>query len=170
MEAELAKEVITGLKDARVQFVVGLPDSTLLGVFRAAAADQELRFVPVTNEAEGVSVAAGIWASGKRSVLMMENSGLRAACEALSRLGLVNGVPVPMLMGYRGDLGERFNWGINHGVTMEPLLQAMRIPYRIINRREEIRPVVKATVIHATSSQYHAAVVFRAPLISGVSA
>ena len=52
----------------------------------------------MTNEAEGASVAAGTWITGGRSVLVMENSGLRAACEALARLGLVNGVPVTMLM------------------------------------------------------------------------
>lgn len=61
----------------------------------------------MTNEGEGASIAAGAWIAGGRSVLVMENSGLRAACEALARLGLVNGIPVTMLMGYRGDLGSR---------------------------------------------------------------
>ena len=111
MEPRLAALVIEGLKHARVRFVVGLPDSMLAGVYVAAGKDPDIRYVAVTNEAEGASVAAGAWITGGRSVLVMENSGLRAACEALSRLGLVNGIPVTMLMGYRGDLGERFHWG-----------------------------------------------------------
>src|ERR1044071_5982570 len=117
MESRLASLVIEGLKRAHVKFVVGLPDSMLAGVYVAAAKDPDIRYVAVTNEAEGASVAAGAWITGGRSVLVMENSGLRAACEALSRLGLVNGIPVTMLMGYRGDLGEGFYWGVNHGMT-----------------------------------------------------
>ena len=135
MEPRLAALVIEGLKRAHVRFVVGLPDSMLAGVYVAAAKDPDIKYVAVTNEAEGASVAAGAWITGGRSVLVMENSGLRAACEALARLGLVNGIPVTMLMGYRGDLGERFHWGVNHGMTMEPILKALRIPYWIIDRR-----------------------------------
>ena len=165
MDQRLASLVMEGLKRARVRFVIALPDSLLAGVYQAAAEDPDIRYVPVTNEAEGASVAAGTWVAGARSVLVMENSGLRAACEALARLGLVNGIPVTMLMGYRGDLGERFFWGVNHGITMEPFLQMMRIPYWIIDREEQIVPTVARAVIHGVSSLYHSAVVFRAPLV-----
>jgi sulfopyruvate decarboxylase subunit alpha len=113
MEPRLASLVIEGLKRAHVRFVVGLPDSMLAGVYVAAAEEPDIKYVAVTNEAEGASVATGAWITGGRSVLVIENSGLRAACEALARLGLVNGLPVTMLMGYRGDLGEPFHWGVN---------------------------------------------------------
>ncbi len=166
MEPRLASVVIEGLKRAHVRFVVGLPDSMLAGVYVAAAEEPDIKYVAVTNEAEGASVAAGAWITGGRSVLVMENSGLRAACEALARLGLVNGLPVTMLMGYRGDLGEPFHWGVNHGMTMEPLLQALRIPYWIIDREKQIIPAIKRAVIHGVSSLYHTAVVFRAPLVN----
>ncbi|MBI2351580.1 MAG: sulfopyruvate decarboxylase [Deltaproteobacteria bacterium] len=166
MEPRLASLVIEGLKRAHVRFVVGLPDSMLAGVYVAAEKDHDIKYIQVTNEAEGASVAAGAWMAGGRSVLVMENSGLRAACEALARLGLVNGVPVTMLMGYRGDLGERFHWGVNHGMTMEPLLKALRIPYWIIDRKKQIIPAVTRAVIHGVSSLYHTAVVFRTPLVN----
>ena len=165
MDPRLASLVIEGLKHAHVRFVVGLPDSMLAGVYVAAGKDPDIKYVPVTNEAEGASVAAGAWIAGGRSVLVMENSGLRTACEALARLGLVNGIPVTMLMGYRGDLGERYHWGINHGMTMEPLLQAMRIPYWIIDREEQIIPGIVRAVVHGVSSLYHTALIFRAPLV-----
>ena len=100
-------------------------------------------------------------------MLVMENSGLRVACEALARLGLMNVLPVTMLMGYRGDVGERFHWGVNHGITMEPLLQALRIPYLMVEREEDIVSSVGRGVIHAVNSQYHSAIVFRYPLVGG---
>jgi sulfopyruvate decarboxylase subunit alpha len=167
MEKRLASLVIEGLKRAHVKFVIALPDSLLRGVYEAAEQDPDIRYVPVTHEGEGACVAAGTWIVGARSVLVMENSGVRSACEALGRLGLANGIPVTMLMGYRGDLGEPYHWGIDHGLTMEPLLKAMEIPYWIIDREEQIIPAVTRAVIHGVSSLYHSAVIFRSPLVVG---
>lgn len=165
MKPHLAKLVLQGLKRAHVRVVSALPDTLLKGVYEAAANDAEIRYIPVTNEGEGAAVVAGAYAGGKRSVLVMENSGLRAACEALARIGLVHTLPVVMLMGYRGDVGERWHWGVNHGITMEPLLQAMRIPYLMVDREESIVSSVERAVIHGVNSQYHSAVVFRYPLV-----
>jgi len=165
MKPHLAKLVMQGLKKANVRVVCALPDTLLKGVYEAAANDPEMRYILVTNEAEGAAVTAGAYAGGKRSVLIMENSGLRAACEALARIGLVNTLPVVMLMGYRGEVGERWHWGVNHGITMEPLLQALRIPYLMVDREESIVSSVERAVIHGVSSQYHSAVVFRYPLV-----
>ena len=165
MKPHLAALVMQGLKNAKVRVVAALPDSLLKGVYNAAAKDPEMRYIPVTNEGEGAAVAAGAYAGGRRSVLVMENSGLRAACEALARIGLVNAFPVTMLMGYRGDVGERFHWGLNHGITMEPLLRAMRIPYLMVDREEDIVSSVERGVIHSVNSQYHCAIVFRYPLV-----
>lgn len=161
----VASLTIEGLKRARVGLVAALPDSHLQQVYAAVARDPDLRYVAVANEAEGAAVAAGAWAGGTRSVLIMENSGVRSACEALARLGLVVGVPVTMLMGYRGDIGEQAVYGINHGVTMEPLLRAMRIPYLMISDRKEIIPSIGRAVVHTTTSLYHTAIVFRKPLV-----
>jgi sulfopyruvate decarboxylase subunit alpha len=165
MQPRLAALVLKGLKQAHVQVMASLPDTLLKGVYEAAAKDPEIRYVPVTNEAEGAALAAGAWAGGKRSVLAMENSGLRVACEALARIGLVNALPVVMLMGYRGEIGERIHWGVNHGVTMEPLLQALRIPYIMVEREEDIVSHVVRGVVHAANTHYHVAVIFRRPLV-----
>jgi sulfopyruvate decarboxylase subunit alpha len=165
VDATVAALVLEGLKRARVGLVVGLPDSLLNHLYKAAEDASEPRYVQVGNEAEGAAVAAGAWMVGMSSVLIMENSGLRSACEALARLGLASGVPVTMLMGYRGDVGERFVYGINHGITMEPLLKAMRIPHLMIDREEDVVPAVIRGVTHAVSSLYHVAVILRDPLV-----
>ena len=168
MTPHLSALVLEGLKKAHVKFVIALPDTLLGGVYKAADADPDLRYIHVTNEGEGASIAAGTWSVGARSVLVMENSGVRSACEALARLGIGSGIPVTMLMGYRGDIGETFEWGVDHGITMEPLFKAMKIPYRIIDREEDIVPTVSRAIIHGVSSLYHSAVVFRYPLVEDI--
>ena len=120
---------------------------------------------PVTNEGEGASIAAGVWLTGSRAALIMENSGLRVATESLARLGMTHGIPVVMLMSYRGDVGEEQWYGIPHGITMEPLLQTLRIPYVIVRKAEEIKRAIGNAYKTADSSKYHVAVVFSGEIV-----
>jgi sulfopyruvate decarboxylase subunit alpha len=98
-------------------------------------------------------------------VLVMENSGLRAAIEPLARIGMGAGIPVVMLMSYRGDLGENNWWAIPHGMTMEPLLGAMRIPYRVVDREPEIARAIHDAFTWSHAAYYHAAVVLSGSIV-----
>jgi len=157
--------VIEGLKEAGVSIVCTLPESYLKQVFVKVSRDPEFEHVPVTNEGEGASIAAGVWLTGKRAALIMENSGLRVATESLARLGMTHGIPVVMLMSYRGDVGEEQWYGIPHGITMEPLLHTLRIPYVIVRKAEEIKRAIGNAYKTADSSKYHVAVVFSGEIV-----
>ncbi|TIV05528.1 MAG: sulfopyruvate decarboxylase, partial [Mesorhizobium sp.] len=108
----------------------------------ALDADPDIRTIRVTNEGEGAAICGGVFLSGKRAALVMENSGLRASVEPLARMGLGAGIPVVMLMSYRGELGENNWWAIPHGITMEPVLDALRIPYRVVREEEKIERAI----------------------------
>jgi sulfopyruvate decarboxylase subunit alpha len=157
--------VISGLKAAGVGVVCYLPDSLLKELYPALDADPDIRTIRVTNEGEGAAICGGIWLSGKRAALIMENSGLRASIEPLARMGMGAGIPVVMLMSYRGDLGENNWWAIPHGMTMEPLLQGMRIPYRIVDREENIQQNIRDAFSWAYTAYYHAAVVLSGSVV-----
>src|ERR1700722_13111873 len=67
-------KVITGLKAAGVSVVCYLPDSLLKELYPALDRDPDIRTIRVTNEGEGAAICGGIWLSGKRAALVMENS------------------------------------------------------------------------------------------------
>ena len=157
--------IIRGLKEAGVSVVCALPESHLKPVYVKALEDPDFRYIPVTNEGEGTSIAAGVWLTGQKAVMIMENSGLRMATESLSRLGLTHGIPVVLLMSYRGDLGEPNWWGIPHGITMEPLLNALRIPYVVVRKDEDIVKAITNARRSADTSKYHTAIVFGGEVI-----
>jgi sulfopyruvate decarboxylase subunit alpha len=157
--------VIEGLKEAGVSVVCYLPDSLFKELYPALDQDPEIRTIPVTNEGEGAAICGGVWLSGKRAALIMENSGLRAATEHLARLGLGSGIPVIMLMSYRGDLGENNWWAIPHGQTMEPILQALRVPYRLVHEEEKIKQAILDAYESAYAAYYHTAVVLSGSLV-----
>jgi sulfopyruvate decarboxylase subunit alpha len=165
MQASAVNEVIAGLKAAGVSVVCYLPDSLLKELYPALDRDNDIRTIRVTNEGEGAAICGGIWLSGKRSALIMENSGLRASIEPLARMGMGAGIPVVMIMSYRGDLGENNWWAIPHGMTMEPLLDAMRIPYRIVEREDGIARAIADAYAWAHTAYYHSAVVLGGSIV-----
>lgn len=139
MLEDAAQEALAGLKQAGVNFVSGLPDGWLRNLHELLEEDPEIRYVPVCNEGVGFSVCAGAWLGGRKPALIMENSGLRVAAEYIARISLGTGVPVLLVMSYRGDIGETEHWGIPHGIVAEPLLTALRIPYLIVRDPAELR-------------------------------
>jgi sulfopyruvate decarboxylase subunit alpha len=159
---QAAGEAIAGLKGAGIDFVSGLPDGWQRNLHELIADDPDFRYVPVCNEGVGFSVCAGAWLGGKKPVLIMENSGLRVAAEYIARISLGTGVPVTLLLSYRGDIGETEHWGIPHGIVVEPLLDALRIKYQIVRHPTDLRQaIIRANRL--AEAQLHPAAV----LVSG---
>lgn len=159
MHESAVAQVLTGLERAGVSVATYLPDSLLAPLYPALEAAPGLRTVRVTHEGQGAAVAGGVFLSGKRAVLVMENSGLRAAAEPLARMGLGSGIPVVMIMSYRGELGENNWWAVPHGITMEPMLAALRIPYRVVRQEDEIAQAIVDAYSWSYSAYQHSAVV-----------
>lgn len=162
MRQDAAALVVKGLKEADISFLTVLPESWLFEVHRRVSADPFFTVVSVANESEGVGICAGTWLGGKKSAILMENSGLRVACESLARL---QGIPVLLLMSYRGDWGDAPWWAASMGATTEPLLTALRIPYRIVRREEEIVPELARAVRSLNAYRSHAALLFGGELM-----
>ncbi len=170
MQTAAVEAVISGLKRAGLSLVCYLPDSLLAELYPALDADPDIRTIRVTNEGEGAAICGGVFLSGKRAALVMENSGLRASTEQLARLGLGAGIPVIMLMSYRGELGESNWWAIPHGITMEPLLNALRIPYRVVRDVAAIEQSVVDAFEWSYSAYYHCAIALGGDVVRGGSA
>ncbi len=158
MKQSAVDAVIRGLKRAGVSIVCYLPDSLFKELYPALDADPDIRTIRVTNEGEGAAICGGVFLSGKRAALVMENSGLRASVEPLARMGLGAGIPVVMLMSYRGELGENNWWAIPHGITMEPVLNALRIPYRVVREEAEIEHADHRRLQLVLHAYYHSAI------------
>jgi sulfopyruvate decarboxylase subunit alpha len=159
MKKGAVEAVIRGLKAAGVTIVCYLPDSLMKELYPALDADPDIRTIRVTNEGEGAAICGGVFLSGKRAALVMENSGLRASIEPLARMGLGAGIPVVMVMSYRGELGENNWWAVPHGMTMVPLLEAMRIPYTLVTEEEKIEQAVVNAFSWSYAAYYHSALV-----------
>ena len=138
-----AREAYGALKDVGINFVSGLPDGWLRQLHELVEADNDIQYVPVGNEGVGFSVCAGAWLGGKKTALIMENSGLRVAAEYIARISMQAGIPVVIIMSYRGDVGDTEHWSIPHGVVVEPLLDGLRIKYLIVRNKSDLRAAIR---------------------------
>jgi sulfopyruvate decarboxylase subunit alpha len=157
--------VLGGLRRAGVSVACYLPDSLFKELYPALDAAPDLRTIRVTNEGEGAAICGGVFLSGQRAVLVMENSGVRAATEPLARLGLGAGIPVIMLMSYRGELGENNWWAVPHGITMGPVLDALRTPYRVVRDAAEVERAITDAYDWSYAAYHHSAVVLGGELV-----
>jgi sulfopyruvate decarboxylase subunit alpha len=162
MRKEAAALVVKGLKAAGVNYLTVLSESWLFEVHRQIENDPFFSVIPVANEGDGVSICAGMWLGGRRCAMLMENSGLRVACEALARL---QGLPVLLLMSYRGDWGDPPWWAASMGATTEPLLKALRIPYSVVRRDDEIVQKLSQSVRSQNAYRSHVALLFGGELM-----
>jgi sulfopyruvate decarboxylase subunit alpha len=158
--AEYATLTLEAFNEVGVSLIAAVPDSHMSGLHRLLREQNGIRYVLASNELDLPGICAGAYFGGKKALMIMENSGLRQACEPISRFAFTHHVPLVMMMSYCGDFGERNWWAINHAQTMEPLLNALRIPFRVISDLAEIKPSIGRAFMHADSSQWPVALVF----------
>jgi sulfopyruvate decarboxylase subunit alpha len=142
MQAGAVEEVVQGLKKAGVDFISLLPDSDFSELQRRVGSDKDFTYVPVSNEAIGVGVCAGAWLSGKRPALLVPTSGLLVAAWPLTSLCMAWGLPLLLLIPYRGDIGDAFWLMGPYKDTTEPLLRVLNIPYVVVSRMEELSKAI----------------------------
>lgn len=120
--------VYSGLKNSGIDFVASVPCINLQQLLNLINADPEIVHVPVTREEEGVGLCAGAWMGGKRSALLMQNSGLGNSINALASLDFLYGIPLLIIISHRGCDGESIVGQMPMGRLTPGLLDSMEIP------------------------------------------
>ena len=164
MKESVVQEVVDGLKEAGVKFVSYLPDGWLKEVYFHLEEDPSFITIPVSNEGVGVALCCGAWLGGLKAAMVMENTGVRMACDQLARLGMSVGLPAFMIIPYRGDIGDKASFAVAHGRTMLPVLDALRIPYLIVREEKRIRQGIRRCLSTMSVTNYHVALIMGAEL------
>jgi sulfopyruvate decarboxylase subunit alpha len=80
---------------------------------------------------------------------------------AITRFHQPFGIPILMLMSYRGDAGDGW-WQVNDiGHAFEPVLKGLRVTYELVTDGESARSAVRLMQTSAAVSEELQAVVFR---------
>jgi sulfopyruvate decarboxylase TPP-binding subunit len=94
--------VMREMKQNGVTDVVWLPDSETNWLFLLMQADPDLRLVGVTREGHGCSIAAGLFAGGRKPMLLIQNTGMMESGDSIRGWLMGLNVPIVLMVGYRG--------------------------------------------------------------------
>lgn len=147
VRAESAAAILDALKRAGINFVASLPDYSLVRLVEQLFEDKDIIHVPVSREEEGVGLCTGAYLTGKRCALVMQNAGMLNSSNALTTTALQFQIPMLLLVlysGYRGDVAFPML-----GQVTEPVLEALSIPYHILERIEDAHDVIGGALVQA---------------------
>ena len=133
-----AQDIVDHLKTYDVRFLSYVPDSILEQILRIARRDPFFDILPLAREEEGVGVVAGQHVGGQRGAVLMPTSGVGNAINALASLAIPYHIPMPLFIGWRGDLGEFNATQVLMGQALRPILEALRIPFFVLTHPEEV--------------------------------
>ena len=124
-----SEAVYQGLKKAKIDFIVSLPCVNLGKILEIIEKDDEIVHVPVTREEEGIGICAGAFLGGKKTAILMQNSGLGNCVNALTSLYQLYSIPLVMIMSHRGTKGEPIIGQVPMGTATPKILEAMDLQY-----------------------------------------
>jgi sulfopyruvate decarboxylase TPP-binding subunit len=109
--------------------VLMIPDSESR-LFYDAVRRSALSLITPCREGESIAIAAGLWTGGRKPLVVLQNTGLMEAGDALRGCGLGPRVPLRLMVGWRGYGGAMAGRKpIDSAYTYtEPLLTAWGIP------------------------------------------
>jgi sulfopyruvate decarboxylase subunit alpha len=123
--------VLREMKKHGVTHVVWLPDSETNWLYLLMKAEPTLTLVAVPREGLAASIAAGLYAGGKKPLILIQNTGLMESGDSIRGWLMGLDVPVVLMVGLRG-------W-TRHGVTAdtaavytERFLNAFNINYYLV--------------------------------------
>jgi len=140
--------IIAEIKAARIEFVVSVPDiTTSEGLLRPLSQATPPRLIRVCKEDEGIGICAGLSYTGRRSLLLIQQTGLLDSINAVRGVAVEYALPICMMVGLlQKEPGVPPRQSERYGVRIvEPILDAMGVAYHGIEEEADvakIRPAI----------------------------
>lgn len=145
------KDAYDALLSGGIDFFTGVPDSLLKNTcaYITDTAPHQKHII-AANEGNAVGIAAGHFlATGKPALVYMQNSGLGNTVNPLLSLAdeKVYSIPMVLMIGWRGEPGVHDEpQHVKQGEVTLSLLDAMQIPYIILEETSQIAPLVALSI------------------------
>ena len=144
--AHWAEMALAALKASGVDTVVHVPDKVVNEILVRAEADPSLLVVATSREEDAVGVVCGLYLGGRKPVLLLQNSGLGNATNALASQAIPYLNPVVMLISQRGGLGEWNPVQVPMQMASRPLFEALGIEHVTVVHPSDVDAAVRGAV------------------------
>ena len=144
VEHPSGQAIMDAVKKADIEFIVSVPDIvTSEALLWPISKDPDLKLLRVCKEDEGVSICGAMSYNNTRALLLMQQTGLMESLNAIRAIGIDYQLPICMMVGLQGKepdkkLSESSSYGVR---IIQPVLDAMQIPYRVIEDPEDVQHI-----------------------------
>jgi len=141
-------KIISEIEASQIEFIVSVPDIvTSNGLLCPLSNLKSPRLLRVCREDEGLGIAAGLSFCNRRTLILIQHTGLLDSINALRAIGVEYGLPICLMVGLLGkEPGTPLRESARFGVRIiEPILAAMDISYHLIESNADvskIRPAI----------------------------
>ena len=125
---QLDKIIIDAFEKHSIELITTVPCKQLSGVIAELETRESMIHVPANKEDEGMGICAGAFMGGKRSAIIMQNTAIGVTINTLVTLTQYYRLPLPMLISFRGELGEPVACQVEMAVHTKALLAQLGIP------------------------------------------
>jgi len=137
-------EIIREITASGIEFVVSVPDiTTSEGLLRPLVQMSTPRLIRVCKEDEGIGICAGLAYTGKRALLLIQQTGLLDSINAIRGVAVEYALPICMMVGLlEKEPGVPPRQSKRYGVrVVEPILDVMSIPYHEVEADADIAKI-----------------------------
>ncbi len=129
-------KVIGILRKNRIEYAAMLPCDRIKALLPLI--EKNIKTIPLTREENGVGICAGLFLGGKRSVMVIQSTGIGNMINALTSLNLTYGIPLPVIASWRGVYKEQIEAQRHLGKKLPAILDAAGIRHTMIGSKDEL--------------------------------
>ncbi len=131
-------KIVADFVKNKIELVTTVPCKQLAGVIEKIDESDYIYHIPSNKEDEGMGICAGAFMGGKRSAIIMQNTAIGVTINTLATLTQYYRMPLPMLISYRGELGEPVACQVEMAVHTKALLKQMNIPAYHFHDKDDV--------------------------------
>jgi sulfopyruvate decarboxylase subunit alpha len=131
-------KIVADLVKNKVEFVTTVPCKQLAGVIERIENCDDIYHIPSNKEDEGMGLCAGAFMGGKRPAIIMQNTAIGVTINTLVTLTQYYRLPLPMLISYRGEVGEAVACQAEMAVHTKALLAQLNIPTYHFHHQDDV--------------------------------
>ena len=159
-----AHELYDFLKANEITIFSYVPDAGHKVLIARSMADPDMESIVLTTEEEGVALSAGAHLGGRRSVLLVQSSGV-GNCINMFSLTRIGRFPFLGIVSMRGEFGEGNPWQMPMGQATQPVLEACGVLCLKAETPADVIPCMSAATTMAYKSDQAAMVLLSQRLI-----
>ena len=164
--SDIARHIADELAACGVKLVASLPDNWLTGVIDTLDRDGSFVHIPVNREESAIGLCSGAYMGAMGSAALMGASGFMTVIYAITKINYTYEIPLFLMLTLRGGVGDHHKHHASNSLYLRPVLDAIDMPYRIIDQPGDIGSISRCYQ-HTRTFSRPMAVIFTRDLLRG---